>query len=110
MTSNVLILCDLPIGDLSVDASDKLISMSMLEFASLTPVDLQDLKIGTVISPLFCTRGDCMDICHMLSDLSYRGRYIVIAPHLPNPKVVINELTQIDPKITVEIRQPDEGR
>ncbi len=56
-----------------------------------------------VICDLFGNDGDAMMVAEVLAALEWRGRLTVVAPGLPNRRMVQQELQSIAPWIRVEV-------
>ncbi|MBC7479830.1 MAG: hypothetical protein H7317_17365 [Pseudorhodobacter sp.] len=66
----------------------------------LTELDTDLLGLtaaSCVILPLFTLGYDAMTAVELLEDLGYGGRIVVLAPPLPKPAVVEQELRQMGP-------------
>lgn len=51
-----------------------------------------ELAPDVIFSPLVTNRFDCLELAHKLHSYNYQGRYRAIAPHLPRPELVRNEV------------------
>lgn len=72
-------------------------------FARLDGALLARLAPARVICDLFAGDGDAMMVAEVLAALGWRGRLTVLAPGLPNRRMVQQELQSIAPWIRVEV-------
>lgn len=56
-----------------------------------------------VVSPLVTDQFDALDVAVQLSLAGYRGRYLVVTPALPAPHIILHEIQQFCPGLTVEL-------
>lgn len=64
---------------------------------------LHRLRPAQVICALFGKDSDAMMVAERLAELGWRGRLTVLAPGLPNRRMVQQELQAIAPWIRVEV-------
>lgn len=72
-------------------------------FARLDSGVLDSVRPARVICALFGKDSDAMMVAERLADLGWRGRLTVLAPGLPNRRMVQQELQAIAPWIRVEV-------
>lgn len=60
----------------------------------LSALLLSQVLPDAVVIPLFTAKSDAMSDVQSLSKLGFRGRCFVLAPRLPNRRMVVNELRQ----------------
>lgn len=56
-----------------------------------------------VVSPLVADHFDAMDLAHELHRAEFSGTYSVVIPPLPRPEIIVQELRQICPGLTVNL-------
>lgn len=59
-------------------------------------------KPEVILSPLLCPSFDCLDLALILSNINYNGRYRIMAPALPKPKVILAEIAMLCRSLDVE--------
>lgn len=101
--SNILLLG--PAKELShLDkASEREVFMPCSEFEKLTEKQIAELAIDIVISMFVCGSLDCLEISQRLARAGFTGRYYVLVPDLPDPQIIIDEITQSCPEIDIQI-------
>jgi hypothetical protein len=99
----------LPLVDLPTDAADRFLALDCagliapmgpiplpntrhLGFADLDLALLTEAAPHTVVMPLFAGPHDALTMIERLEKLGYNGRILVIAPRLPQPRLVEREL------------------
>ena len=60
-----------------------------------------------ILSHLITADYDGMDLCQILSRVRYKGRVIFASGILPRPAMVLRELTQSFPSLTIELHQAE---
>lgn len=75
-------------------------------FNALTAEMLAKLAPTVVIMPLFTTEHDALAMVEALEALSFTGRIVVMAPALPNPKLVERELRAAGPGVRLTLVTP----
>lgn len=102
-------LCNaLVIGDVSVWRAQGRLpgeteGIDFIEFSQLDAGLLIDLQIDMVLTPLFCSHFDTIDVAIKLRKIGYRGRYRVIADSIPDAKLVRREIHEIAPDLDFDI-------
>ena len=66
-------------------------------FKELTYATLKHLSPTTVVIPLFSQAADAFEMVTTLESFGYMHRIMVIAPALPNPAMVEDELRALGP-------------
>jgi len=74
-----------------------------IDIADLTGKVFEDFPATIVLSTLFAGNLDAIEIARKLSDLTFRGRYRVVADGLPKPDLIIREVAAVAPDIDFEI-------
>lgn len=69
----------------------------------LTAETLELFPAKIVLSTLFARDHDVIEIAKRLSDLSFEGRYRVIADALPRPELILREVASVAPGLDFEI-------
>ena len=69
-------------------------------------VFLRDTAPACVILPLFAAAYDAQTAVELLEDLGYLGRIAVMAPALPKPRLVEQELRQLGPGARLVLISP----
>ena len=67
---------------------------------------LRDAAPACVILPLFAAAYDALTAVELLEDLGYLGRIAVMAPDLPKPRLVEQELRQLGPGARLVLISP----
>ena len=75
--------------------------IAFAEFHEITEELLQALTPDIVMSPVLTRAFDCLDLAQTLHDSGYRGRLRVVAPDLPNPRVIQAEISALCPGLDV---------
>lgn len=66
---------------------------------------------GVVVCPLIGPDFDALDVASRLATLGFRGRLTVLAPALPNPRMVRREIETAGKGLAVSLEvQPPRGR
>lgn len=73
--------------------------MVFSEFYEVTKEMLEVFNPDIVLSPLLCPAFDCLDLAVLLEQIQFRGRYRVMAPTLPNPKLILAEIQSLCPNL-----------
>jgi hypothetical protein len=73
--------------------------MVFTEFHDLTTETLEMFRPDIILSPLMCPAFDCLDLAVVIDRHCFRGRYRVMAPALPKPKVILAEIMQLCPRL-----------
>jgi hypothetical protein len=87
--------------------------MVFTEFHELSTETLASVQPDIVLSPLMCPAFDCLDLAMLLERLEFRGRYRVMAPALPKPKVILTEIALLCPQLDFSFifaNEPDIAR
>lgn len=111
----VRIVCEATIADLSKvrpvfvsSASNIAVEMQtpcgsflprVVPFADIDAALLRRLEAGVVMSCLVCQTFDALDLAALLSRSDYGGRYIALSCDIPNPKMVLREVTAKHPRV-----------
>lgn len=77
--------------------------MVHLSLAGVSKQGLSNLKIAMVACPLMADGLDALMVAQSLHQAGYTGVLTVIAPSLPNPKMVETELRGASPGIRVNV-------
>ncbi len=72
-----------------------------MTLAGVDPGLLQRLQPSLVIMPLFTADHDATTAIERLVELGYTGRVTVLAPKLPNPRLVERELASLGLAVTL---------
>ena len=72
-------------------------------FDDVTAELLDQLRPSIVVSPLLSRRFDCLDLAQRLSALGFSGRLQVLTGDVPRPDIVLNELREHFPSLTVQL-------
>ncbi|MDE9448991.1 hypothetical protein J3R80_00730 [Aliiroseovarius sp. Z3] len=103
----LLLLGGEAIADDRLAQSCRLTNMSCDTFFGLTRAEFDENNIQFVVSALFCTQTDCIEIGQHLSAIGFQGTYLIRTDTLPNPKVIKRELQQLYPDLDCLIVTPD---
>lgn len=74
-----------------------------LPFPDLTEETLNLLDPHVVITPLMSQSFDCMDVATCLASADFGGQVRVVAPWVPQPSLIAEELRRLYPTLTIEI-------
>ena len=77
------------------------------EFWEVTPELLSMLAPSVVLAPVLARGFDCVDLGARLFDCGFVGRYIIMAPSLPDPNLVLRELRSLFPGLDIDIGSLD---
>jgi hypothetical protein len=72
-----------------------------LTLSGLTTDILQSVQPTLIICPLFTADFDATTAIERLVELGYRGRVTILAPQLPNPRLVERELQGLGLAVTL---------
>ena len=75
-------------------------------FEDLTADLLSEAEPDIIVSPLVGPRFDAAEVAEILDDLGYEGRYVVVAPPLPQPDIIRGDLSAAAPGLELEVRVP----
>jgi hypothetical protein len=84
-----------PTGPMPLDAA------THLNLSGLTADILQAVQPTLIICPLFTAGCDATSAIERLIELGYSGRVSILAPHLPNPRLVERELQGLGLAVTL---------
>ena len=73
------------------------------DFWEVTPELLSTVAPSVVLAPLLARGFDCVDLGGRLFDCGFIGRYIIMAPSLPDPNLVLRELRSLFPGLDIDI-------
>ncbi|NDW52247.1 hypothetical protein [Aliiroseovarius sp. PrR006] len=83
--------------------SEREVFMPCSAFEQLTEKQIADLDLDVVISMFVCGSLDCLEISQRLARAGFTGRYYVLVPDLPNPQIIIDDITRSCPDIDIQI-------
>lgn len=66
-------------------------------------------KAMVVLSPIFGATFDAVDLAEQLHAHGYAGRYIAVVSHLPNYKVIMDEVALVAPDLSFDIVETGHG-
>lgn len=75
--------------------------IAFAEFHEITTELMDALTPDIVMSSVMTRAFDCLDLAQALQETGFRGRFRVVAPELPNPKVIQAEIRAICPALDV---------
>lgn len=78
-------------------------AMRFADFDDVTADLLDDFAPEIILSPMYASAFDAMDLAQRLHALDYRGRYRVTAPQLPDPDVICEEVAQLAPALDFDL-------
>lgn len=81
------------------DAHVSQTTLADLPFDAMTGPDAPDL----IICPLTATGFDAMDLLARLRDAGFRGRFLVLAPHMPDIALIRAEMLSSAGDVNVDI-------
>ena len=91
---------------LGPDGAFPVAGMRHVTMAELGPSLLADAKPNCVIVPLFTAHCDAMTVVERLEGLGYAGRIAVLAPDMPQPRLVEGELRALGPDARLVLISP----
>ena len=77
--------------------------IAFLNFSDVKADLLAIIRPDVILSPLLCLSFDCLDLAQVLQAAGYRGRFRVMAPDLPNPKVIKAEVRSLGPDLDFDV-------
>ena len=95
--------CELILGP---DGPFPMTGVTHLRFADLSADLLAATDPGLIFMPLFATSFDAMSAVELLEALGYIGKLTVLAPELPKPALVENELRSLGPGARLTLISP----
>ena len=75
--------------------------IAFAEFHEITEELLLTLLPDVVLSPVLCRAFDCLDLAQTLHGSGFRGRLRIMAPDMPNPRVIQSEIRALCPGLDV---------
>lgn len=84
-------------------ATGREVFMPCRVFEKLNEQQIADLAPDVVVSMFVCGALDCLEISQRLAIAGFSGRYYVLVPDVPNPQIIINEITQSCPGIDIRV-------
>ncbi|MFD1911950.1 hypothetical protein [Halodurantibacterium flavum] len=75
-------------------------------FRMLCPQILAQMRPETIVAPLFGSGYDALDLVERLAMMGYRGRLFILAPSLPRPAIVQDDLNAAADGIDVTLILP----
>ncbi len=99
----VTLLVGLTRRELPVSVQNRVSSrVEELPFAFIHAVLARAADTREIVSPLFAEGFDATDLAYELDRADYTGSYLVVAPTIPQPDMVLRELREICPNVSVE--------
>lgn len=77
-------------------------------FTKMTRDDFEQRSIRTVLSALFCSQMDCIEIGQHLHICDFQGTYLIRTETLPNPAIIKRELRHLYHGLDFRIVTPEE--
>lgn len=77
--------------------------LTYAEFGDLSPELLATMAPDIVVSSLVSRSFDCLDLAQMLHLSLFKGRYWIIDPHVPNPRIILSEIHALCPGLDVMV-------
>lgn len=75
--------------------------LAFADFHEITAELLDTLAPDIVMSPLLTNNFDCLDLAQALQAGGFSGRLRIVAPDMPNPKVIQAEIKALCPALDV---------
>jgi hypothetical protein len=75
--------------------------IAFAEFHEISAELLETLTLDIVMSPVLTNNFDCLDLAQALQASGFRGRFRVVAPDMPNPRVIQAEIHAMCPALDV---------
>lgn len=72
-------------------------------FEQLDEKQISELAPDIVISMFVCGAMDCLEISQRLARAGFTGRYYVLVPDLPDPQIIIDDISESCPEIDIQI-------
>lgn len=73
------------------------------EYASLTPELISLMGPNIIVAPMQHGIYDCLDLAELLDSIDYSGCYHIIVPDIPNPRIILNEISKSFPDLKVSL-------
>lgn len=89
----------LPRNILAPELEIRALPLSDLDQEPLTGPQAPALILSYLVTPVF----DALDLARLLSDHGYRGRYLALCEHLPNPMLIRREVTAQSPGVNFDV-------
>ena len=77
--------------------------IAFIEYKDIGPELIGLMAPDIVLSPLFCSSFDCVDLAKLLVGVGFTGRYSIMTPNLPQPEVILREIRAYYPALEVEL-------
>ncbi|WP_282064850.1 hypothetical protein [Aliiroseovarius marinus] len=84
-------------------SSEQEMLMSCNDFEQLDDAQLAGIAPDVVISTFVCGSLDCLEISQRLARAGFTGRYLVLVPDLPDPQIIVDDITESCPDIDIQI-------
>ncbi len=101
--SKIMIVGDIArwksLGRLKGDVAD----CTFVEVDDLNQENLQKIAPDLVLSPLVADGFDVLDVVRSLAAAQFGGRYCAIAVHMPDPAIVLEEISAIAPDLDFDL-------
>ncbi|WP_289052989.1 hypothetical protein [uncultured Aliiroseovarius sp.] len=79
---------------------------SQITFAEFHEVGgelLDAIAPDVVLSPLLSSAFDCLDLAQLLKTLGFKGRYRAMSGNVPNPAVILSEISACCPGLDFDL-------
>lgn len=77
--------------------------VTYVEFENFSSQTLSNIRPDVVLSPLVTDSFDAFQVCEVLADYGFAGRYRAVAPSMPNLSMIRSEITTAAPDIDFDI-------
>jgi len=104
----------LVVGDVQdwLSSGREIPKVDLIEFVKFNEVTadlLHHLNPCVVLAPLIARRFDALDLAKVLCEFSFKGKFRVLCPALPTPKMILKEFKTLAPKLDFELLQIDDN-
>ena len=103
LDSTVLVVGNLTSWQKAGRSIPSLAGFHFSSFADVTHELLQTTCPDLVLSALMGDDYDVVELARLLDSLDYAGRYRALTHHLPNPRVILNEVRAAAPGIDFDL-------
>lgn len=104
----VLIVGNVTGGEKSASVRPRLAGVAYVEFDALPGFFARNGMPALILSPLSARKFDAVDLARALQDTGFPGVYYAVAPPVPAPMVVKQEVRRAAPDILFDLLTPDD--
>lgn len=78
------------------------------DFHDVTAELIASLEPEFILSPLVSGTFDCLDLAQVLHEIGFLGRFRILVPHLPNPRIITAEIKSLCPQLDLMLISSDD--